>query len=128
VFTHCWRSKPSKELLHNLPEAQMNQADKDTLKRLRNRIDEGEEFNQTLLARYNDLVAQEAREEGKSSIICFHSSSSPCFCLFLSIFILYSYMLIILCRFLLLFSSGAGSTAPAGKFCSHRAFCSIGAQ
>lgn len=44
----------------------MNQADKDTLKRLRDRIDEGEEFNQTLLARYNDLVAQEAREEGKT--------------------------------------------------------------
>jgi len=40
----------------------MNQADKDLLASLRARIDSGEEFNPTLLARYQDLVAQEARE------------------------------------------------------------------
>jgi hypothetical protein len=43
----------------------MDQTEKDTLKRLRGRIDEGEEFGPTLLARYNDLLAQEAREKGK---------------------------------------------------------------
>jgi len=32
------------------------------LKRLRERIDLGEEFKPTLLARYNDLVAQEVRK------------------------------------------------------------------
>ena len=43
----------------------MDQTEKDTLKRLRGCIDEGEEFGPTLLARYNDLLAQEAREKGK---------------------------------------------------------------
>jgi hypothetical protein len=39
----------------------MNETDKNTLASLRKRADEGEEFNPTLLARFNDLVAQEAR-------------------------------------------------------------------
>jgi hypothetical protein len=43
----------------------MDQTEKDTLKHLRGCIDEGEEFGPTLLARYNDLLAQEAREKGK---------------------------------------------------------------
>lgn len=40
-----------------------------TLSDLRSRIDRGEEFNQTLLARYNDLVAQEARAAGMSVVM-----------------------------------------------------------
>ena len=56
----------------------MNQSEKNALKRLRERIDLGEEFKPTLLARYNDLVAQEARDTGKKSIIC-SSIVSPCF-------------------------------------------------
>ncbi len=43
----------------------MNQADIDTLDRLRGRIDAGEEFNPTLLARYNDLEAQAQTKPGK---------------------------------------------------------------
>lgn len=50
----------------------MNQSDKDTLKALRARIDAGEEFNAILLARYQDLVAQEARETGELSSTAFH--------------------------------------------------------
>ena len=40
----------------------MDQTEKDTLKRLRGRIDV---CGPTLLDRYNDLLAQEAREKGK---------------------------------------------------------------
>ncbi len=43
----------------------MKQSDKDTLEALRVRIDAGEELNATVLARYKDLVAQEAHEAGK---------------------------------------------------------------
>jgi hypothetical protein len=43
----------------------MNQADKDFLASLRVRARGGEEFNPTLLALYQDLVAQDAREQGK---------------------------------------------------------------
>jgi hypothetical protein len=39
----------------------MNQADTNILNTLRARIDTGEELSPTLLARYNDLVAQEQR-------------------------------------------------------------------
>jgi hypothetical protein len=42
----------------------MNQADQVTLNNLRARIDSGEEFTPTLLARYQDLLAQEACEFG----------------------------------------------------------------
>ena len=43
----------------------MNQAEKDLLISLRSRIDAGEEFNPTLLARYQGLEARDARESGK---------------------------------------------------------------
>lgn len=47
----------------------MNQADKDDLASLRARIDAGEEFNPTLLVRYQALVARDARERGKFAAV-----------------------------------------------------------
>jgi hypothetical protein len=48
----------------------MNQADINTLNSLRDRIDAGEEFNPTLLARYNALEAQAlASQQGQISLI-----------------------------------------------------------
>lgn len=72
----------------------MPQSEKDTLVRLRQRIAGGEKFNPTLLTRFGDLVAQEAREEaGKNTtIISPHSSFFP-FVFSATLFILYCYML-----------------------------------
>jgi hypothetical protein len=74
----------------------MNQADKEFLASLRVRALNGEEFNPTLLALYQDLVAQEARESGKffpSSYItrplCFSLDSFRCFYIHWIIFFLF---------------------------------------
>jgi hypothetical protein len=56
----------------------MNQTDKNTLASLRKRADEGEEFNPTLLARFNDLVAQEARSGKRKHHLFIIHRSSPC--------------------------------------------------
>ena len=50
----------------------MEKADKDLLKRLRARIDAGEEFSPSLLARYKDLEAQALREGKLPSTAFYH--------------------------------------------------------
>ncbi len=72
----------------------------------------------------NLLLANQGKKRSSNSIHC----SSPCFCLFLSIVILYFHMLSNLCFFLPLFSSGAGAgvlpmAGLAGM--SFRGFCLI---
>ena len=72
----------------------MNEADKNTLKHLRARVDAGEDFSPTLLVRYNALEAQAlASQQGKIYLILIIVPHSK-FCIIYLFFCNYQYLVL----------------------------------